>query len=142
MNALTPSTRKDVDNIAKWFDLLRDSKRASLAIAERRNSERIHYPFPVFLTPYDSKGELKTDDSFGVIGRQLSQNGFDFFHREPIAEKRVVASFEYSPDRWLGMQLELNWCRFGRHGYFENGGEFISVVDSPLGIGPISGFSG
>ncbi len=142
MNALNPSTRKDVDPIVQWFGLLRDSQHASLAITERRNSERINYPFPVFLTPYDSMGDLKTDDSFGVIGRQLSPKGFNFFHREPIAEKRVVASFEYSPDRWLGMQLELNWCRFGRHGYFENGGEFTSVVDSPLGVGPINGRSG
>lgn len=138
MNALN-YTRKGLETLTQWFDLLRDSQRAGLAIAERRNSERIHYPFPVFLTPYDREGSLMTDDSFGVIGRQLSQKGFDFFHREPIADKFVVASFEYSPDRWLGMHLKLNWCRFGRHGYFENGGEFVSVVDSPFGIGPIDG---
>ena len=141
MNALSPLPQKNAAAIVKWFDLLRDSQRIRLSIAERRNSERIPYPFPVFLTPYGSEGELSTEESFGVIGRQISQKGFDFFHREPIADKLVVASFEYSPDRWLAMKLKLTWCRFGRHGYFENGGEFLCAVDSPLGVGPIDGYS-
>lgn len=135
MHHLT-TQRKSPSNhqqIADWFQLLSESQRSQVAI-ERRNSERINFPFPVFLTPIQADGSLDVDESFGVIGRQISDRGFDFYYHHPIADKEIIASFEYSPDRWLGMKIKLNWCRFGRHGFFENGGEFLEVVDSPFGI--------
>ena len=33
---------------------------------------------------------------------------------------------------WIGLLLELTWCRFTRHGRYDNGGRFLAVVPSPL----------
>ncbi|MDB4670712.1 hypothetical protein OAF34_01130 [Pirellulaceae bacterium] len=124
------------DQIATCFDLLLEHFEKSIGNVERRTRERVNYPLPVYLTPWNSGAEPDANETFGVIGRQLSERGFDFFHYEPIPFKTVVVSFEYSPGRFVALRMKLTWCRFGRHGYFENGGVFLDVVDSPLGAGP------
>jgi hypothetical protein len=32
----------------------------------------------------------------------------------------------------VGLVVELAWCRFSRHGWYDNGGRFIAVIPSPL----------
>jgi hypothetical protein len=99
---------------------------------ERRREERYPYPYPLYLTPLDApRGR---DATIAVIGRQLSLHGVDFYHREPIPHRRVIASLDAHEQGWVGLLLELTWCRFNRHGWYDNGGRFLAVVDSPLEI--------
>lgn len=131
-----PSEKQQIQTqLQECYQLLCDSRQFYSAGIEKRNSARQDYPHPVYLTPLDPAGQAELDESYGVLGRRISDRGFDFYHREPIVDKFVIASFEYSPNRWIGIKMKLNWCRFGRHGYFENGGEFLEVVDSPFGVG-------
>lgn len=99
---------------------------------ERRREARHAYPYPIHLTPYGENGRPLVERTFVVIGKHLSDHGLDFYCRQPLAEKRVVASLDGGRDGWIGLVLELAWCRFGRHGWYDNGGRFIARIASPL----------
>jgi hypothetical protein len=100
--------------------------------AERRRDARHPYPYPIHLTPYGDDGRPDARRTFVVIGKHLSPHGLDFYCRQPLAERRVVASLDCGRDGWIGLVVELAWCRFGRHGWYDNGGRFVSQVASPL----------
>ena len=99
---------------------------------ERRREQRYAFPYPIHLTPYGAGGAPRTERTFVVIGKHLSENGLDFYCRQPLAERRVIASLDCGKEGWIGLVLELAWCRFGRHGWYDNGGRFIAAAPSPL----------
>ena len=100
--------------------------------ADRRREPRLPYPYPIYLTPLPLNGPALVDDTLIVIGKHLSEHGVDFYHREAIPHRRVIASLDAAELGWVGLLLELTWCRFTRHGWYDNGGRFLAVVDSPL----------
>lgn len=99
---------------------------------ERRRETRHPYPYPIHLTPLDAAGLPDALRTFVVIGKHLSSHGLDFYCRQPLPERRIIASLDCGREGWIGLVLELAWCRFGRHGWYDNGGRFIAVVPSPL----------
>ncbi len=101
--------------------------------SERRREQRFPYPHPIYLTPLEAT-DRRPIETFVVIGKQMTLHGVDFYHREPIAHRRVIASLDAGDHGWIGLLLELAWCRFSRHGWYDNGGRFLAVVDSPLEI--------
>jgi hypothetical protein len=100
--------------------------------AERRREPRLPYPYPIYLTPLTPADQPLTDDTFVVIGKHLSDHGVDFYHREALPYRRVIASLDVGELGWIGLILELTWCRFTRYGWYDNGGRFLAVVPSPL----------
>ena len=101
-------------------------------LIERRRESRYPYPYPVHLTPYGKDREPDVDRTFVVIGKHLASHGIDFYCRQPIADRRLIVSLDCGSEGWVGLVLELGWCRFNRHGWYDNGGRFIAVVPSPL----------
>ena len=101
-------------------------------VAERRGSRRRPYPHPFFLTPLSRASVPDTTSTFSVIGHRLSTGGIDFYHREAIPYRHVVASFPVHDDEWVAFVLHLSWCRFNRFGWYDNGGKFLRMVPSPL----------
>jgi hypothetical protein len=99
---------------------------------ERRNESRYPYPRLVYLTPVDANGKAISTESFVVAGKDLGDGGLSFYHPDPISHRRVIASFELAPGRWLGLVIDLSWCRFTRLGWYESGGRFLQIVQSPL----------
>jgi hypothetical protein len=99
---------------------------------ERRREARYPYPYPVHLTPFGADGRPDVDRTFVVIGKHLAPHGIDFYCRQPLADRRVVASLDCGRAGWIGLVVELAWCRFNRHGWYDNGGRFIALVPSPL----------
>jgi hypothetical protein len=99
---------------------------------ERRREKRHAFPYPVYLTPVGKDGVTPAGETIVVLGKHLSERGFDFYHRDPLPFRRAVVSFEASRGTWIGVLLDLSWCRFGRHGWYDNGGRFIAIVPSPL----------
>jgi len=99
---------------------------------ERRRESRYPYPYPVHLTPLHASGQPEVLRTFVVIGKHLSPHGLDFYFRLPLPERRVIASLDGGAAGWIGLLLELAWCRFSRHGWYDNGGRFLAVVPSPL----------
>lgn len=104
----------------------------ALAHAERRREKRHPFPYPVYLTPVGRDGVTPVGETIVVLGKHLSELGFDFYHRDPLPHRRAIVSFEAASGKWIGVLMDLAWCRFGRHGWYDNGGRFLGVVPSPL----------
>ena len=98
---------------------------------ERRGDRR--YPFPqlVHLTPLETDRLQPSGDAIVVAGKHISERGIGFFHREPLAYRRVISSLQCG-DRWLAFVTDLSWCRFTRLGWYESGGRFLQAVASPI----------
>jgi hypothetical protein len=100
---------------------------------ERRTETRHPYPYPIHMTPVDRLGRPLLDETFVVVGKHLSNHGVDFYCAQPVEWTRVIASFALRDGGFISLLMDLTWCRFSRHGWYDNGGRFVSVVDSPLG---------
>lgn len=105
---------------------------------ERRRETRHPFPYPVHLTPVDPQGRPLLAEAFTVLGKHLSRHGVDFYHREPLAWQRVIVSLPSGDNRWVAFLMELTWCRFGQHGWYDNGGRFLAVAQSPLSATALS----
>ena len=105
---------------------------------ERRRETRHPFPYPIHLTPVDAQGQPQLDEALTVLGKHLSQHGLDFYHREPLPWQRVIASLPSGESRWVAFLMELTWCRFGQHGWYDNGGRFLCAAVSPLNVPAIS----
>jgi hypothetical protein len=106
-------------------------------VSERRSRKRVPYPQPFFITPLNRQGESLVAETISVIGHRLSPAGIDFYHREAIPYRHVIASFPVQEDHWVAFVLHLNWCRFNRFGWYDNGGRFLRMVPSPIEQPPI-----
>ncbi|MBX7165416.1 MAG: hypothetical protein K1X74_03620 [Pirellulales bacterium] len=102
------------------------------AAVERRRDQRYPYPQLITLHPVGPDGRTPVDEPLVVSGKHLSESGLGFFHPYPIAYRRVIASLQTPSGQWLGFLLDLGWCRFTRHGWYESGGRFLSCLPSPL----------
>ena len=102
----------------------------SRAHDERRREKRHLFPYPVRLTPVNAQGEV-VGEPIVVIGKHLTNHGFDFYFQNPLSHRRVIASFDaQSPER-VEILMDLTWCRFSGHGWYENGGRFLAAVTLP-----------
>lgn len=99
---------------------------------ERRREKRHAYPYPVYLTPVAEDGSQDEEKTFAVLGKHLSECGLDFYHTQPLPYRRVIASLELANGQWVGLMMDLSWCRFNRHGWYENGGRFLYTAASPV----------
>jgi len=95
---------------------------------ERRAGARYPYPYLVRLTPVRSRDEAPAGEPVVVVGRYLSERGFSFYHPKPLPFRRVLATLETASGTRLGFLLDLTWCRFTRHGWYESGGRFLGVA--------------
>jgi hypothetical protein len=43
----------------------------------------------------------------------------------------MIVSLETAGGTKLGFLIELSWCRFTRHGWYESGGRFRQAVPAP-----------
>ncbi len=99
---------------------------------DRRCDRREPYPYPIRVTPLNANSLPEIDDTIVVVGKHLSERGLDFYYRAPVPYRRVITSWEYGNGRWLGLLLDLRWCRSSGHGWYENGGRFLKAVVSPF----------
>jgi hypothetical protein len=97
---------------------------------ERRTDRRYPYPQLIRLTPVDEKGKQMTCKTIAVAGKTLSERGVGFYHPQPLPHRRMVASFYAGDDRWLGLLVDISWCRFTGLGWYESGGRFLEAVSA------------
>jgi hypothetical protein len=127
-SSIDPRTRLDQDLFAAVRRLL--GTQHLHAGLERRREHRFPYPYPIRLTPVTTDGTVPPAESVTVLGKHLNEHGLDFYFKEPLAYRRVIASFEQNGREIMHIVMELTWCRFGRHGWYENGGRFLQVLPS------------
>ncbi len=99
---------------------------------EKRQEQRHPYPHLITLTPLSPDGQTPTEETIVVAGKHLSESGLGFFHPAPLPYRRVIASLEMPEGGWTAFLMDLSWCRFSRYGWYESGGKFIQLVESPL----------
>ena len=95
---------------------------------DRRTDKRYAYPYLVRMTPMAPQETELNRPSIVVVGKTLSEGGFGFYHQQPIADRRMIASFHAGDDRWRGFLIDLRWCRFAGHGWYESGGRFLQAI--------------
>jgi len=101
-------------------------------LQERRRDQRYPFPHLIYLTPVADDGQVLTGENLVAVGKHLSERGLDFYYQEPLPYRRMVVSLERPDGRFTAFLIDLTWCRFTRHGWYDNGGRFIRVVDSPF----------
>ena len=99
---------------------------------ERRRDHRYPFPHPIRLTPLAPDGVPMEHCEIVVIGKTLTERGLDFYHIEAVPYRHAIAWLPCGGNHWIGLTVELTWCRFNRHGWYDNGGRFVAVVDPPL----------
>ncbi len=100
--------------------------------ADRRSDRREAFPYPVYITPFAEDHSSVKNETIVALGKHLSAHGLDFYSQAALPYRRATASWECSSGQWLAMLMDLKWCRSNRHGWYENGGRFLRVVDSPM----------
>jgi hypothetical protein len=103
---------------------------------ERRRHKRHPFPYPVRVFPVNVRNEVVADPIV-VIGKHLTIQGFDFYFQQPVSHRRVIASFDCapqepdngSPPEHVELLLDLTWCRYIGHGWYENGGRFLAALN-------------
>lgn len=90
------------------------------------------YPHEVYLTPVTRRQEVRDEETFRVLGKHISRLGLEFLHDDLLPYRHMIVSLRDPDGRWLGLLLELSWCRFVRRDLYENGGRFLRIVESPL----------
>jgi hypothetical protein len=101
-------------------------------VIERRRELRYPFPYLIHLTPVGDDGESPCGESVVVVGKHLSERGLGFYHPKPLPYRRMIATLESSNGVRLGFIIDLSWCRFTKHGWYESGGRFLQSVLSPL----------
>ena len=101
-------------------------------VAERREEGRYPYPYLIHLTPVGVDGQTCQGETIVAVGKHLSNRGLGFYHPKPLPYRRMVASLEASDGGTHGFLIDLAWCRFTKHGWYESGGRFLEAVRSPV----------
>ncbi|MBX7071625.1 MAG: hypothetical protein K1X71_00645 [Pirellulales bacterium] len=97
----------------------------------RRRFQRYPYPHLIHLTPVGESGESLDERPLVVAGKNISEHGISFFHSGPLALRRAIASLETGSGNWFHFLVDLTWCRFTHHGWYESGGFFLRPVSAP-----------
>ena len=99
---------------------------------ERRFEQRFPYPHLLYLTPLAEDGVRPGGELIVVVGKHLSESGLSFFHQRPLAHRRMIASLEERGKRWVGFVIDITWCRFTQHGWYDSGGQLLETIPSPI----------
>ena len=99
---------------------------------ERRTAQRFPYPKLLYLTGVAENGITPRDDSIAVVGKHLSERGLGFYYQQPLPNRRMIASLEGPEADWYGFLIDITWCRFTEHGWYDSGGRFLMAVPSPI----------
>ena len=96
---------------------------------ERRESRRYPFPHLVHLTPLAADGTPLTDETVVVISKDLSETGLGFYHQQPLACRKAIVSLEAPGGGWVAFSIDIKWCRFTTHAWYDSGGSFIEAAE-------------
>lgn len=95
---------------------------------ERRRDFRYPYPHLLYMTPIDAAGQPLNSLTTVVVGKNITERGIDFYHREPLPYRRVILTLESDDGARASLVTDLLWTRFTRQGWYDNGGRFLHVI--------------
>jgi hypothetical protein len=92
---------------------------------ERRHDDRIAIPVLFRLTPLDADRQPLEQEASIVIGKNISRRGVSFYHEKQIIHRRAFLELaDPSVGRFVA-EIDVNWCRFTKPGWYESGGRLI-----------------
>jgi hypothetical protein len=95
---------------------------------ERRREERVAVPLLFRLTPLTRDGEPVHEDAMVIVGKDISRRGLSFFHEQPLTYRRAIVALEHPDFGRFAAEIDVNWCRFTRPGWYESGGRLVRPV--------------
>ena len=116
---------KTPQGIEQTVQLVLCGTRPTQPVFERRRAMRHPFPYPVRLSPLASDGSPLLDASVFAVGKHLSHQGLDFYTGQPLPFRRAIACFDGGHGPSVRLLIDLTWCRFCHHGWYENGGRFL-----------------
>lgn len=96
---------------------------------ERRHEERVAIPLLFRLTPLNSRHEPVHEDAITVVGKDISSRGLSFFHEQALTYRRAIVTLEHPEIGPFAAEVDVNWCRFTRPGWYESGGRLVRSVN-------------
>ena len=96
---------------------------------ERRHEERVAIPLLFRLTPLNNRHEPVPEDAITVVGKDISSRGLSFFHEQPLTYRRAIVTLEHPEIGPFAAEVDVNWCRFTRPGWYESGGRLVRSVN-------------
>ncbi len=90
-----------------------------------RTRVRMALPFLVEIFPLDNRGKLLKKESCVVVGKDLSQRGIGFFHKEVIPYKKIRVLFTMPGEVQIEADVDLTWCRYTDLDWYESGGRIL-----------------
>lgn len=116
------------DSVGGQVQRLLQRQSGDPALLERRRDRR--FPFPALMTLWPADRE-RLETSFVIVGKDLSERGLGFFHQQPILCRRAIVVCEQPGVESLAFLIDINWCRFTCHGWYESGGRLLEAVTPP-----------
>lgn len=99
---------------------------------DRRESRRYPFPHLVHLTPLAPDGTPLRDETVVVIGKDLSERGLGFYHQQPLACRKAIVSLEAADGEWVAFVIDIKWCRFTTHAWYDSGGCLLETAEPIL----------
>ncbi len=99
---------------------------------ERRRRRRYPFPHLIHLTPLAADGRSASGPPIVAVCKQLSEGGIGFFHPHPLPHRKMIVAIELSDGRRWGLVVDLTWCRFTPHGWYESGGRFMRTAANAI----------
>ena len=100
--------------------------------SNRRSRDRFPIPYTFRLTPIDRDGNLVTDETTTVVGKDLSLTGIGFSHDYPLLCRRVIISLDHPKVGRFAVEAEVVWTRPTPIGLYESGCRLIRTVDGHI----------
>ncbi len=96
---------------------------------ERRHEDRVAVPLLLRLTPLNRDREPVHDDAITVVGKDISRRGLSFFHEHPLTYRRAIIALVHPEFGRFAAEIDVNWCRFTKPGWYESGGRLVRSVN-------------
>lgn len=95
---------------------------------ERRHDVRVAIPVLLRLTPLDGNRQPIGCQAAIVMGKNISRRGLSFYHEGPMPHRRALIELAHPELGQFSAEIDINWCRFTRPGWYESGGRLLRLA--------------
>lgn len=117
------------DSLSSHVQVLIDHAQTEPMVDERRQRDRFPIPYTFRLTPFDNEGNLLTDETTTIVGKDLSLTGIGFSHDYEFKYRRAVISLNHPKVGRFAVEAEIVWTRPTPIGLYESGCRLLRTVD-------------
>ena len=120
------------DVLSQQVQGLIDDAKTTPTADERRQRDRFPIPYTFRLTPLDDDGQLLTDETTTIVGKDLSLSGIGFSHDHPLPCRRAIISLDHPLVGRFAVEAEIVWTRPTPIGLYESGCRLVRTVDGHI----------